>query len=207
MTAALRRPELVGSVFGLESAAHYLAEVLPPWMQDLGLVIEKVEAVKPPGAPGDWQPGALLRLPFAARNCRDGVVVCGPALMALADSAMLFACATAWNGYRPMTPIDQHHAFSAAGEFRCPRGRTRHAHRSDHEFLSRDVVECGRPASGRNGIGGLCDVVSLTMIVRSVIRVNGVGCRSVAGNRAAMRGQTIDSAFSWRAYFQSPSTA
>jgi uncharacterized protein (TIGR00369 family) len=106
MTAALRRPELVGSVFGLESAAHYLAEVLPPWMQDLGLVIEKVEAVKPPGAPGDWQPGALLRLPFAARNCRDGVVVCGPALMALADSAMLFACATAWNGYRPMTPID-----------------------------------------------------------------------------------------------------
>jgi acyl-coenzyme A thioesterase PaaI-like protein len=27
--------------------------------------------------------------------------------MALADSAMLFACAAAWNGYRPMTPIDQ----------------------------------------------------------------------------------------------------
>ena len=33
--------------------------------------------------------------------------MCGPALMALADSAMLFACAAAWNGYRPMTPIDQ----------------------------------------------------------------------------------------------------
>ena len=27
--------------------------------------------------------------------------------MALADSAMLFACAAAWNGYRPVTPIDQ----------------------------------------------------------------------------------------------------
>jgi len=107
MTAALRRPELAGSVFGLESAAHYLAEVLPPWMQDLGLVIEKVEASRPAGAPGDWQPGALLRLPFAAKNCRDSVVVCGPALMALADSAMLFACAAAWTGYRPMTPIDQ----------------------------------------------------------------------------------------------------
>ncbi|MBI4365672.1 MAG: PaaI family thioesterase [Deltaproteobacteria bacterium] len=107
MTAALRRPELAGRVFGLELASRYLAEVLPPWVQDLGLLIEKVEALKPAGAPEDWQPGAVLRLPFAGRNCRDGVVVCGPALMALADSAMLFACAAAWNGYRPMTPIDQ----------------------------------------------------------------------------------------------------
>jgi len=107
MTAALRRPALADLVFGLESAARLLAEVLPPWVQDLGRVIEKVEATRPAGAPEDWQPGALLRLPFAARNCRDGGVVCGPALMALADSAMVFACAAAWNGYRPMTPIDQ----------------------------------------------------------------------------------------------------
>jgi uncharacterized protein (TIGR00369 family) len=107
MTAALRRPEMADRVFGLELAARCLAEVLPPWMQDLGLVIEKVEATKPAGAPEDWQPGTLLRLPFAARNCRDGGVVCGSALMALADSALLFACAAAWNGYRPMAPIDQ----------------------------------------------------------------------------------------------------
>jgi uncharacterized protein (TIGR00369 family) len=107
MTAALRRSVESGSVFGLERAAHCLAEVLPPWVQDLGLVIEKVEAVKPHGAPDDWLPGALLRLPFALRNCRDSIVVCGPALMALADSAMSLACAAAWNGYRPMTPIDQ----------------------------------------------------------------------------------------------------
>lgn len=107
MTAALRRPELADPVFGLGSAAWLLAEVLPPWVQDLGLVIEKVEASRPADTPEDWQPGALLRLPFAERNCRDGGVVCGPALMALADSAMLVACAAAWNGYRPMTPIDQ----------------------------------------------------------------------------------------------------
>ena len=107
MTAALRRPQLAGSVFGLGSAARLLAEVLPLWVQDLGLVIEKVEASRPADAPEDWQPGAVLRLPFAERNCRDGGVVCGPALMALADSAMQVACAAAWNGYRPMTPIDQ----------------------------------------------------------------------------------------------------
>jgi acyl-coenzyme A thioesterase PaaI-like protein len=27
--------------------------------------------------------------------------------MALADSAMVIACSAAWNGYRPMTTIDQ----------------------------------------------------------------------------------------------------
>ena len=108
MTAALRRPELADPVFGLESAMCLLGrEILAPWVQDLGLVIEKVETTRPAAAPDDWQPGAVLRLPFAARNCRDGVVVCGPALMALADSAMLFACAAVWNGYRPVTPIDQ----------------------------------------------------------------------------------------------------
>ena len=58
MTAALRRPALADPVFGLESAARLLAEVLPPWVQDLGLVIEKVEASRPAGAPEDWQPGA-----------------------------------------------------------------------------------------------------------------------------------------------------
>src|SRR5450759_1137060 len=89
MTAALRRPELAETVFGLVLAGRLLAEVLPRWVQDLGLVIEKVEATRPAGAPEDWQPGALLRLPFAARNCRDGGVVCGPALMALADRVSL----------------------------------------------------------------------------------------------------------------------
>ena len=39
--------------------------------------------------------------------CRNGGVVCGQALTALADSAMVVACSAAWNGYRPMTPIDQ----------------------------------------------------------------------------------------------------
>ena len=107
MTAALRRPEQADPVFGLESAVRLLGEILSPREQDLGLMIEKVEATRPAAAPDDWQPGAVLRLPFAARNCRDGIVVCGPALMALADCAMLFACAAAWNGHRPIVPIDQ----------------------------------------------------------------------------------------------------
>ena len=59
------------------------------------------------GAPQDWLPGAVLRLPFSAKLCRDGGVVCPQALMALADTAMVFAIAAAWSAYRPMSAMDQ----------------------------------------------------------------------------------------------------
>jgi acyl-coenzyme A thioesterase PaaI-like protein len=48
----------------------------------------------------------VVRLPFNHKLCRDGVV-CAQALMAFADAAMMLACAAAWNGYRPMSVIDQ----------------------------------------------------------------------------------------------------
>ena len=102
-----RRLEPVDSVFGIQAAGRLIADVLAPWMQDLGLLVEAVESGRPPGAPVDWQPGAVLRLPFSSKICRDGGVACGQALMALADTAMVVACSAAWNGYRPMTTIDQ----------------------------------------------------------------------------------------------------
>ena len=49
----------------------------------------------------------MLRLPFSQKVCRDGGVVCAQAVTGLADAAMMVACAAAWNGYRPMSPIDQ----------------------------------------------------------------------------------------------------
>ncbi len=106
MAEALRL-QPVESVFGLQAAERLLLDVLAPWVQDLGLLVEAIEAGRPAGATADWQPGAVLRLPFSKKLCRDGGLVCGQALMALADSAMLFACAAAWNGYRPMNAIDQ----------------------------------------------------------------------------------------------------
>ena len=63
--------------------------------------------MRPPGALPDWQPGAIVRLPYSRKLCRDGAAVCTQALMALADTAMVLACSAAWNGYRPMTSIDQ----------------------------------------------------------------------------------------------------
>jgi hypothetical protein len=64
--------------FVIEAAGHLLSEVVAPWVQDLGiLLVETIESSRPAGAPRDWQPGAMLRLPFAA-NCaaRAGCCAC-----------------------------------------------------------------------------------------------------------------------------------
>jgi uncharacterized protein (TIGR00369 family) len=102
-----RRIDIAEPLFGLQAAGRLLTEEFAPWVQDLGLLIESVEAGRPPGAQPDWQPGAVLRLPFSQKICREGGVVCGQALEALADAAMMIACSAAWNGYKPMAPIDQ----------------------------------------------------------------------------------------------------
>lgn len=93
--------------FGMQAAGRLMLKVLAPWVQDLALLVERVEPVRPPGALPDWQPGAVLRLPFSKKICGDGNVVCSQALMALADTAMVLACSAAWNGYRPLSMIDQ----------------------------------------------------------------------------------------------------
>jgi acyl-coenzyme A thioesterase PaaI-like protein len=101
-----RRLEPVQTEFGIAAAGRLVLDGLSPWMQDLGLLVEAIESGRPAGAPSDWQPGAVIRLPFSHKLCRDGVV-CSQALMALADAAMMLACAAACNGYRPMSVVDQ----------------------------------------------------------------------------------------------------
>jgi uncharacterized protein (TIGR00369 family) len=93
--------------FGMQQAGRLMTQVFPTWVQDLALLVETVEAVRPAGAAADWQPGAIVRLPFSKKICADGHLVCSQALMALADTAMVIACSAAWNGYRPMNTIDQ----------------------------------------------------------------------------------------------------
>ena len=74
MAFEARRLEAVDSIFGIEAAGRLLVDALPPWMQGLGLIVEAIEAGRPAGAPSDWQPGAVLRLPFTLKLCRDRVV-------------------------------------------------------------------------------------------------------------------------------------
>ena len=106
MALDARRLKTVDNVFGIAAADLLLADILPPWLLDLNLLVEQVEAGRPPGAAADWQPGVVIRLPFSSKLSREGLM-CPQALMAVADTAMALACVAAWNGHRSMTVIDQ----------------------------------------------------------------------------------------------------
>ena len=99
--------------FGLDEATHILGDVFAPWVQDLNLSIEGFDFA-PPANAADWQPGAILRMPFSERLCRNGGIVCGQALMAFADTSMVIANLAANKGYRPMTTVDQTTHFMRA---------------------------------------------------------------------------------------------
>ena len=103
-----------GAAFGIEDARRVLTEVFAPWVQDLGLSVEALDHQRPSNAGTDWQPGAILRMAFSERLCRHGGIVCGQALMALADTAMVIAMVSANRGYRPMTTVDQTTHFMRA---------------------------------------------------------------------------------------------
>jgi uncharacterized protein (TIGR00369 family) len=100
--------------FDIEEARRVLGDVFAPWVQDLGLSIVSIDYTPPPDAAAEWQPGAILRMPFSERLCRNGGIVCGQALMAFADTAMVIANLAANRGYRPMTTVDQTTHFMRA---------------------------------------------------------------------------------------------
>lgn len=82
--------------FDLEAARKLLGEVFAPWIQDLKLEVISVARDE-----------VVLRMPFSNRLTRSGGMICGQALMALADTAMVFAVAAASGRSRPMTTVDQ----------------------------------------------------------------------------------------------------
>jgi uncharacterized protein (TIGR00369 family) len=100
-------PEPPARDFNIDEARRVLGDVFAPWVRDLGLSVESIDHLSPAGAADDWQPGAVLRMAFSDRLCRHGGIVCGQALMALADTAMVIAIQAALRGYRPMTTVDQ----------------------------------------------------------------------------------------------------
>jgi uncharacterized protein (TIGR00369 family) len=84
------------TTFDKDAAATLLTTVFAPWVQDLDLTVESVDAG-----------GASLRMRFSEKLCRDNGVICGQALMSLADTAMVFAVSAAAGEYVPMTTVDQ----------------------------------------------------------------------------------------------------
>jgi uncharacterized protein (TIGR00369 family) len=78
----------------IEAGQAMLADLFAPWVQDLGLRVTAVEAA-----------AATLVLPFDPRLARIGGTVCGQAMMAAADTAMVIAIASQLGGMRPMTTV------------------------------------------------------------------------------------------------------
>jgi uncharacterized protein (TIGR00369 family) len=96
-----------GPEFNLEVATRMLRDLIAPWVLDLGLSIESVATSPPPNAATDWQPGVVMRMAFSERLCRQGGIVSGQAIMALADTSMALAIGAASNGFPPITTVDQ----------------------------------------------------------------------------------------------------
>jgi uncharacterized protein (TIGR00369 family) len=82
--------------FDATAADTLLKTVFAQWVQDLDLSVAQVSAEQ-----------ATLRMRFSDRLCRDNGVVCGQALMSLADTAMVFAISASAGEYIPMTTVDQ----------------------------------------------------------------------------------------------------
>jgi uncharacterized protein (TIGR00369 family) len=138
--------------FDIEEARRVLRDVFAPWVQDLKLSIEGLDYQPPPEAAADWRPGAILRMPFSERLCRNGGIVCGQALMAFADTAMVIANLAANRGYRPMTTVDQTTHFMRAVT-------------SSDVLADARVIRLGRTMSfGRVTLSGAADNKPVAMV-------------------------------------------
>lgn len=82
---------------GLQAA---LAELFAPWVQELGLQVVSC-------APGV----ATLRLPHSERLSRVGGMLCGQAMMAAADTAMVLALIAHFGHFRPCTTVQMSTSF------------------------------------------------------------------------------------------------
>ncbi|MGO9358343.1 MAG: PaaI family thioesterase [Xanthobacteraceae bacterium] len=84
------------TAFDKATATRHLAEMFAPWVQDLDLSVEAITA-----------DGVDLRMRFSERLCREGGVICGQAMMSLADTAMPLAISAVAGEFLPMTTVDQ----------------------------------------------------------------------------------------------------
>ena len=83
-----------------DTLERVLRDWFAPWVQALGLKVE------------GFEDGAVtLRLPFNPELSRIGGMVCGQALMAAADTAMVLAIVTRLGKQRPMTTVQLNTSF------------------------------------------------------------------------------------------------
>ena len=83
-----------------ETLQAILPEYFAPWVQDLGLRVESFDAES-----------VTLRLPQDARLSRSGGLLCGQAMMAAADTAMVLALVNQSGAFRPCTTVQMNTSF------------------------------------------------------------------------------------------------
>ena len=77
-----------------------LAELFAPWVQALGLRVECV-----------GERSVVLRLPVTPALARQGGMLCGQAMMAAADTAMVLALIAHFGAFRPCTTVQLSSSF------------------------------------------------------------------------------------------------
>ena len=106
--------------FTVDDATALLAEVTAPWVQELRL---EVTSIGPKTS--------TFHLPCSDRVTRDAGMICGQAIVAAADTAMIAAVTSAIGEYVPITTVD------IACRFLRPLG-------SEGGDLQVDILKAGR---------------------------------------------------------------
>jgi uncharacterized protein (TIGR00369 family) len=83
-----------------DTLQHALTEYFAPWVQALGLQVESFDAGK-----------VTLRLPVTDQLSRVGGMLCGQAMMAAADTAMVLALMAQFGEFRPCTTVQMNTIF------------------------------------------------------------------------------------------------
>jgi acyl-coenzyme A thioesterase PaaI-like protein len=88
------------STHDLSSLQQALPDYFAPWVQALNLQVVSAD-----------NHSVLLRLPYNAQLSRVGDMLCGQAMMAAADTAMVLALIQHFGGFRPCTTVQLSSSF------------------------------------------------------------------------------------------------
>ena len=81
--------------FDVDAAQALLDEVTATWVRELGLRVVEIGPTR-----------SHFHLPFGDALIRDAGMICGQAIVAAADTAMIAAVTAAIGGYAPITTVD-----------------------------------------------------------------------------------------------------
>ncbi|MAL80184.1 MAG: phenylacetic acid degradation protein [Sneathiella sp.] len=86
-----------------EQAQNHFDNNFNSWIREMGLTIEEIRP--------DF---VSMRMPVSEKVIRTGGMICGQAIMALGDTAMVFAVAASVGRFVPMTTVNMQTSFLRA---------------------------------------------------------------------------------------------